>query len=59
MRVTLTNTTTFHDDVEQAIQQYEQIISHAASRTRQMIDRYGEVEAVVSTHDQPGSSTGF
>jgi hypothetical protein len=42
----MTNTMTFHDDVERAIQQYEQITSHAASRTRQMIDRYGEVEAL-------------
>ena len=37
---------TIHDEIERAIQQYEQIIVHAASRTRQMIDRYGEIQAL-------------
>ena len=37
---------TVHDEIEHAIQQYEQIIHHAATRTREMIARLGEVEAL-------------
>lgn len=48
----------FEQEVEQVIQIYEREIGHAATRTRPMIDRYGEVGAlskiVVSPELQPG-----
>lgn len=40
------NTTAFLHDVEQAILRYEQISSHGAVRTRQMIERHGAVDAL-------------
>ena len=33
-------------EVDQAIKFYERAIGHAAARTRQMIDTYGEIEAL-------------
>lgn len=36
----------FRDEVEHAIRLYEREIGHAATRTRPMIDEYGEVEAL-------------
>ena len=36
----------FREEVEHAIKLYERAIGHAATRTRPMIDKYGEVEAL-------------
>lgn len=36
----------FMREVECTVELYEKTIGHAAARTRQMIDRYGEVEAL-------------
>jgi len=36
----------FLQDVERAIELYEEEIGHAATRTRQMIEQYGVVEAL-------------
>lgn len=51
-------TTNLHNDIEHAIILYEKIIHHSATRTRQMIGTYGEVEAlsrlVVSADLQKG-----
>ena len=52
-------TMTFHDEVERAIRLYEQIIRHPATRTRQMIDRYGEVEALSRLMISPDLQQGF
>ena len=49
---------TLQHDVQRTIDVYEQIIGHAASRTRTMIEQLGAVEAlsrlVVSSDLQPG-----
>jgi len=52
-------TMTLHDEIERAIHEYEQIIGHAATRTRQMIDRYGEVEALSRLMISPDLQQGF
>ncbi len=36
----------FREEVEHTIKLYEREIGHAATRTRPMIDKYGEVEAL-------------
>lgn len=36
----------FRKEVEHTIKLYEREIGHAATRTRPMIDKYGEVEAL-------------
>ena len=36
----------FLDEVEYAIKLYERASHHAATRTRQMIERYGEIDAL-------------
>ncbi len=36
----------FKEEVEQVIKLYEREIGHAATRTRRMIDRWGEIEAL-------------
>jgi len=36
----------FHIEIAHAITLYERTIGHAAARTRQMIDDYGEIEAL-------------
>lgn len=50
--------TMFKEEVEQAIRLYEREIGHVATRTRPMIERYGEIEALsrlmVSADLQPG-----
>ena len=48
-----------HEEIERAIQLYEQIIRHAATRTRQMIDRYGEVKALSKLMISPDLQQGF
>ena len=52
-------TTTLHDEIERAIQLYEQIIRHSATRTRQMIDRHGEIEALSRLMISPDLQQGF
>ncbi len=36
----------FKQEVDQAIRFYEKEIGHAATRTRQMIDKHGEIDAL-------------
>ncbi len=36
----------FKEEVEQVIKRYEREIGHAATRTRRMIGRWGEIEAL-------------
>ena len=36
----------FDNDVEVAIKLYEEVIGQSASRTRQMIEMYGKIEAI-------------
>jgi hypothetical protein len=36
----------FRAEVQRTIELYEATIGHAAARTRQMIERYGEIEAL-------------
>jgi hypothetical protein len=36
----------FNQEVERTVELYEKTIGHAAVRTRQMIERYGQVEAL-------------
>jgi hypothetical protein len=36
----------FRAEVARAIQLYERAIRHSATRTRQMVERYGEIEAL-------------
>lgn len=50
---------TFHDEVERAISIYESTISHFAARTRQMIARHGEVEALSLLMTSPDLQKGF
>ncbi len=49
----------FIEEVEHVIQLYERVIGHAATRTRQMIDRYGEVEALSRLMVSPDLQRGF
>src|SRR5262245_22057129 len=46
MRTHIMKEAAFHKEVEQAIALYEKANAHAATRTRQMIEKYGEVEAL-------------
>ena len=49
----------FFDDVEKAIALYEDLIGHAATRTRQMIDKYGVIEALSRLMVSPDLQQGF
>ena len=49
----------FHDEVERAITLYEETISHFAARTREMIARHGEVEALSLLMMSPDLQKGF
>jgi len=40
----------FRQEVEQAIKLYEGLIGHAATRTRPMIDKYGEIVVIKGHH---------
>jgi hypothetical protein len=49
----------FRDEVEKAILLYEGVISHFASRTRNMIAQYGEIEALSRLTVSPDLQKGF
>lgn len=49
----------FIDDVNRAITLYEDAIGHAASRTRQMIVDYGEIETLSRLMVSPDLQQGF
>jgi hypothetical protein len=49
----------FLDDVEKAIVLYEGAIGHAATRTRQMIEKYGVIEALSRLMLSPDLQQGF
>lgn len=45
--------------VNQAIEAYEEIVGEYASRTRQMLDRYGYVDALSRIVQSPDLQSGF
>ena len=51
--------TAFLQDVERAIESYEEAIGHAASRTRNMIEQHGEIEALSRLMLSPDIQQGF
>jgi hypothetical protein len=50
---------TLHDEIERAIRLYEQMTGCAATRTRQMIERLGEVGALSNLMMSPDLQQGF
>ena len=49
----------FRQEVASAIQLYESANGYAATRTREMIERYGEIEALSSLMVSPDLQQGF
>jgi hypothetical protein len=49
----------FKEEVEQVIQIYEREIGHAATRTRPMIEKYGEIVALSKIVVSPDLQKGF
>ena len=49
----------FHDEVEKTIALYEETIGHFASRTRKMMARHGEIEALSLLMVSPELQKGF
>jgi len=50
---------TFEQDVKETIETYEQATGHFASRTREMIERHGVVEALSRLMLSPDLQQGF
>ncbi len=59
MRIHKMSEDAFRKEVNHTINLYEREIGHAATRTRPMIDRYGEVEALSRLMVSPDLQQGF